>query len=305
MELNSVEISAKKIISSYINVLVSKNIHISEPIRREFCYEIIISDNSEKVKLQVYFGKKGNKTVLQGNVNSQLYSNLNSVIFGEKLFQQETNELIEPDTYIGTDESGKGDYFGPLIIAGVFVDNNANADLKKIGVKDSKLLSDSAINSLAKEIKKIVKNNFDIILISPEKYNILYEKFGNLNKLLAWGHAKVIENVLKNNNALEVISDKFGDERLIKGFLQEKGKMITLHQFTKAERYTAVAAASILARNKLNIWFEEQSKKIGINLPKGASSKVEETAIELKQKYDKNVLSSLVKLHFKTTKKLL
>jgi ribonuclease HIII len=81
--------------------------------------------------------------------------------------------------------------------------------------------------------------------------------------------------------------------------------MITLHQFTKAERYTAVAAASILARNKLNIWFEEQSKKIGINLPKGASSKVEETAIELKQKYDKNVLSSLVKLHFKTTKKLL
>jgi ribonuclease HIII len=305
MELNSVEISAKKIISSYINVLVSKNIHISEPIRREFCYEIIISDNSEKVKLQVYFGKKGNKTVLQGNVNSQLYSNLNSVIFGEKLFQQETNELIEPDTYIGTDESGKGDYFGPLIIAGVFVDNNANADLKKIGVKDSKLLSDPAINSLAKEIKKIVKNNFDIILISPEKYNILYEQFGNLNKLLAWGHAKVIENVLKNNNALEVISDKFGDERLIKGFLQEKGKMITLHQFTKAERYTAVAAASILARNKLNIWFEEQSKKIGINLPKGASSKVEETAIELKQKYDKNVLSSLVKLHFKTTKKLL
>jgi len=305
MELNSVEISAKKIISSYINVLVSKNIHISEPIRREFCYEIIISDNSEKVKLQVYFGKKGNKTVLQGNVNSQLYSNLNSVIFGEKLFQQETNELIEPDTYIGTDESGKGDYFGPLIIAGVFVDNNANADLKKIGVKDSKLLSDPAINSLAKEIKKIVKNNFDIILISPEKYNILYEQFGNLNKLLAWGHAKVIENVLKNNNALEVISDKFGDERLIKGFLQEKGKMITLHQFTKAERYTAVAAASVLARNKLNIWFEEQSKKIGINLPKGASSKVEETAIELKQKYDKNVLSSLVKLHFKTTKKLL
>ncbi len=305
MVLTSLENSAKNVLSSYINILTSKNIHISEPIRREYCYEIIISDNSDKTKLLVYFGKNGNKTVLQGNKNSQLYSRLNDLIFGEKLFQQETNELKEPEAYIGTDESGKGDYFGPLIIAGVFVDNNSKADLKKIGVKDSKLLNDSKINSLVLEIKKIVNNNFDIILISPEKYNLLYNKFGNLNRLLAWGHAKVIENVLKNNKAEEAISDKFGDEKLIKSFLQEKGKMITLHQFTKAERYTAVAAASILARSKLNEWFEIQNKKFGFIFPKGASSKVEETAVKIKQQYDDRVLGSLVKLHFKTTKKIL
>ncbi len=303
--MNSLENSAKKIISSYINILASKNIHISEPIRREYCYEIIISDNPEKAKLLVYFGKNGNKTVLQGNKNSKLYSRLNEIIFGEKLFHQETNELKEPEAYIGTDESGKGDYFGPLIIAGVFVDNDVKADLKKIGVKDSKLLSDPAINILAIEIKKIIKNNFDVILISPEKYNLLYKKFGNLNKLLAWGHAKVIENVLLKNNSEEAISDKFGDENLIKSFLQEKGKLIKLHQFTKAERYTAVAAASILARNKLNEWFELQNKKFGFILPKGASSKVEETAVKIKKQYDDKILGSLVKLHFKTTKKLL
>ncbi len=305
IELDSLENSAKKILSSYINILTSKNIHISEPIRREYCYEIVVSDNSDKTKLLVYFGKNGNKTVLQGNKNSQLYSRLNDIIFGEKLFQQETNELTEPEAYIGTDESGKGDYFGPLIIAGVFVDNSSKADLKNIGVKDSKLLNDSAINNLALEIKKIVKNNFDVILISPEKYNSLYTKFGNLNRLLAWGHAKVIENVLKNNKAVEAISDKFGDEKLIKNSLQEKGKMITLHQFTKAERYTAVAAASILARSKLNKWFEIQNKKFGFIFPKGASSKVEETAVKIKQQYDDRVLGSLVKLHFKTTKKIL
>ena len=119
--MTTLENSAKKILSSYINILTSKNIHISEPIRREYCYEIIISDNSNKTKLLVYFGKNGNKTVLQGNKNSQLYSRLNDLIFGEKLFQQEIDELKEPETYIGTDESGKGDYFGPLIISGVFV----------------------------------------------------------------------------------------------------------------------------------------------------------------------------------------
>ncbi len=305
MELNSLENSAKKIISSYINILDSKNIHVSEPIRREYCYEIIISDNSEKAKLLVYFGKNGNKTVLQGNKNSQLYSQLNNVIFGEKLFPVDTNEIKEPQSYIGTDESGKGDYFGPLIIAGVLVDNKTQFDLKRIGIKDSKLLNDISINSLAKEIKRIAINNYNIILISPEKYNELYIKFGNLNKLLAWGHAKVIENILSNNFASEAISDKFGDERLIKNSLQEKGKMITLHQFTKAERYTAVAAASILARNKLNEWFEVQSKKFGFIIPKGASSKVEETAVKIKQNYDDDVLGSLVKLHFKTTKKIL
>ena len=156
MELNSLENSAKKIISSYINILDSKNIHVSEPIRREYCYEIIISDNSEKAKLLVYFGKNGNKTVLQGNKNSQLYSQLNNVIFGEKLFPVDTNEIKEPQSYIGTDESGKGDYFGPLIIAGVLVDNKTQFDLKRIGIKDSKLLNEISINSLAKEIKRIV-----------------------------------------------------------------------------------------------------------------------------------------------------
>ncbi len=298
------EDSAKRIISSYIKNLSGNDFSISEPIKREYCYETTVSDNSDKIKILVYFGKNGNKTVLQGNKNSRLYSLIDSKFFGDKLFKNHSHDFIEPKEYIGTDESGKGDYFGPLIIAGVFVDNEVKIELKKIGVKDSKLLTDLTINDLSIKIKKIVNNNFSLVFISPEKYNLLYKKFGNLNKLLAWGHAKVIENLLSSKLTSEAISDKFGDEKLIKSYLQEKGKLIKLHQFTKAEKYTAVAAASILARNRLNIWFEENSKKIGFNIPKGASLKVEQAAIKIKREAGDNVLDSLVKLHFKTTKKI-
>ena len=86
-----------------------------------------------------------------------------------------------------------------------------------------------------------------------------------MNRILGWAHAKVIENLLENQiNVEEAISDKFGDEKYIYTSLQEKGKNITLHQVTKAERYTAVAAASILARDRFNSWFRHEKAKIGI-----------------------------------------
>jgi ribonuclease HIII len=123
--------------------------------------------------------------------------------------------------------------------------------------------------------------------------------------LLAWGHAKVIENILGKVNATVAISDKFGNESLIKNSLQEKGSNITLRQHTKAERYTAVAAASILARDKFAEWFLQQEKKFKLYLPKGSSKIVEESAKEIKKKYGDEFLEKLVKLHFKTSKKII
>jgi len=96
---------------------------------------------------------------------------------------------------IGIDESGKGDYFGPLVIAAVFVDATTQGELKLMGVRDSKKLSDGRILELAPDIKTICPHS--VIAIGPQKYNELYAKIKNLNRLLAWGHAKALETLLE------------------------------------------------------------------------------------------------------------
>jgi ribonuclease HIII len=241
---------------------------------------------------------------LQGNNEYKSFSKIHDLIFGEKLFSEQLEELFEPEAYIGTDESGKGDYFGPLVIAAVYTNTSLSKKLLSVGVKDSKELNDQSIFSIANKIRRLKDCKYDVILISPEKYNYLYNKFGNLNKLLGWAHAKAIENVLSRQLAPEVISDKFGNEKYIHDSLQEKGKNIKLHQVTKAERYTAVAAASILARASFAKWFIEINKTMNINLPKGASDKVEQKAREIKAQLGESELNKFAKLHFKTTKRL-
>ena len=122
--------------------------------------------------------------------------------------------MTEFTPHIGTDESGKGDFFGPLVIAGVLVDEK-NAELfKNLGIKDSKKLTDKKMLTLSVEIKKLAPHS--VIMISNTKYNELYANIKNLNKLLAWGHARAIENILNSSTCEYALSDKFGDESLIK-----------------------------------------------------------------------------------------
>jgi ribonuclease HIII len=295
--------SAKKIIDSWSELLQRQSFTVSAPVLNEYHYEIQVKKHTGKLKILVYFGKKGTKTVLQGNKESQIYSDVHNLLFGQKLhFPKE--EILEPEHYIGTDESGKGDYFGPLVVAGVIVDESTSAQLKKIGVKDSKLLNEDSIKKLSAAIKKIVGNKFNIIVITPGTYNKLHSQMKNVNRILGWSHAKVIENLLANNDVADAISDKFGDERLIKSSLQEKGKKINLMQFTKGEKYTAVAAASILARNRFNEWFDEQAVKNDLILPKGASKIVDDALKGIKEKYGTGYLTEIAKVHFKTTNKI-
>ncbi len=303
--MNTSEQKAENLITSYI-VLIKKNgFDAGNFVRKQYNFEVDLRNNQEKLKLLVYFGSKGIKTILQGNKDSIFYGKVSELLFGEKLFEKQAFEIKEPERYIGTDESGKGDYFGPLVICGVYVDKETSAELKKIGVKDSKELSDNSIRKISSEIKKISAGKFNLVVINPEKYNQLHEKVKNVNRILGWAHAKVLENLLINNPAGEAISDKFGDESYIRNSLQEKGKNILLHQLTKAERYTAVAAASILAREKFADWFEVQKHVLGTELPKGASVMVEKTANEIKHRFGEAKLKELVKIHFKTTKKII
>lgn len=205
---------------------------------------------------------------------------------------------------IGIDESGKGDYFGPLVVAAVFVDSTTQGELKLMDVRDSKKLSDGRILEMAPDIKTICP--YSVIAIGPKKYNELYTKIKNLNRLLAWGHAKALENLLEQGvNCERAISDQFGDERLILNALQEKGRRIVLEQRTKAESDVAVAAASILARAEFLLRLKRLSAEVGTTLPKGASPAVELAAKMIIKKHGRERLDSVAKLHFKTTQSVL
>lgn len=210
---------------------------------------------------------------------------------------------------IGTDESGKGDYFGPLVSAGVCVDERSAKALITCGVRDSKKLSDRKNLELAKEIVKICRGRFAIIEISPEKYNELYEQFRrekkNLNTLLAWGHAKAIEEILAKVTCKVAIADQFADESFILGKLQEKGRGIRLIQMHKAEQNIAVAAASVLARARFLVKLSKLSEKYSIDLPKGASRAVVENAKRFVDVHGRDELRKVAKLHFKITVEVL
>lgn len=205
--------------------------------------------------------------------------------------------------YIGTDESGKGDFFGPLVIAGVQADDINKQKFIDLGVKDSKKLDDNKILKMANVIK--ANSIHSIVVINPQKYNELYNKFNNLNKLLAWGHARVIENILEKSPCEYALADKFGDESLIKNALMTKGKNITLNQSVRAEADIIVAAASILARAEFVKRMQEFSKRYEINFSKGASSIVIKQAKEYIEKYSKGRLNEIAKMHFKTAKELM
>jgi ribonuclease HIII len=291
-------------IEKITKALNKEGFSVSRADKKLYNYEIIVNSKSEQVKVLVYFGKKGVKSVLQGNPEAKIYKAVNNLLFGKSLFDdQRVDETVFSD-YLGTDESGKGDYFGPLVVAAVYINNQTKIELEKIGVKDSKLISDNNIKILETYIKQIVGDNFSIIQINPEKYNQLYESFNNLNKIMGWAHAKAIENLVEKTNCKNVICDKFGNEKLIKDELKKKNVIVNLYQTAKGERFTAVAAASILARAKVVDWFYQKSKEFGYEIPKGGGETVNITAKLILLQTDKDNLIKMIKFHFKNSQSI-
>ncbi len=292
-------------IKSFHSVLSKLNkFAISEIEEKNYNYEFTVKSNStgEKVKIQVYFGKKGIRTVIQGNKEAQFYKEIENLITDEPLLDFAEDELQEPEEYIGTDETGKGDFFGPLVVAAVFVNRESRVKLRQMGVRDSKLLTDSQILKISNSIKNQFPEDFEIVFISPQKYNELYDKFGNLNKLLDWAHSKAIENLLKRKKCKIIITDKFSKSALEISNSTENSH-IEFHTIPKAEKYTGVAVASILAREQMVNWFTNM-KNEGIALPKGSSNNIEAKANEIISRFGKEKLREIAKLHFKTTKRL-
>lgn len=259
---------------------------------------------AQKNRLSVAVYEKGPKVLVQGRgVEEFVQFELEPKILGEaKLGYEEVHlpEMFEP--HFGVDESGKGDFFGPLVIAGVYVDRGIARKLLDAGVQDSKRIgSDARIHALAQTIRKTAGGLIETVLIGPQKYNELYEKFANLNKLLGWGHARVIENLLaKKPDCPRALSDQFADARVVEQSLLRHGQKIDVEQRTKAESDIAVAAASILAREAFINWLERRGKELRLRLERGASVSVKEAAKKLVETNGPGALREVAKVHFRT-----
>jgi len=259
---------------------------------------------AQKDKLTLALYEKGPKCVIQGRGTEEFVKfTLEPEILGEARLGYD--EIHHPDWFephIGVDESGKGDFFGPLVIAGCYTNAEAVRGLVQAGVTDSKKIgSDSKIRELADIIRHTEEVASSVVCIGPEKYNAIYKKFGNLNKLLAWGHARVIENVLElQPDCPRALSDQFANPVLIKRALLERGQGIVLDARTKAESDPAVAAASILAREAFIDWMDKTSRQYAIKIPRGASALVKTVATEIASQKGTSELTKLVKTHFKT-----
>lgn len=302
--------------------LTAAGLTLSGEKQLEYGRQLTYTDGSAKIPVNIYSGKKGISVVVGGGAASPLKQAVEAAIAGRSCSPRPKDEAagdpaVPPGfegvegfdgCWIGTDESGKGDFFGPLVVAAVRVDNASAASLEAAGVRDSKMLNDSKARATASKIREICAQRYVELEIMPARYNTLYHQFRaegkNLNHLLAWGHARVLEDLLQKAPSRFALADKFADERFIQSRLMGKGRQILLVQTPKAERNVAVAAASVLARDKFLSRMDDLSARYGITFPKGASPQVIAAAKLYAEKYGKETLAEVAKTHFKTTEQI-
>lgn len=261
-----------------------------------------------KEKVNVVYYTSG-KLVVQGKGTQEFVEFvLEPQILGEARIGYESvlnPELLLPR--LGIDESGKGDFFGPLCVAGVYVNQSVIQAWKDLGVRDSKAISsDRKIADLAEGIRRTPGCVTTVVAIGPEAYNRLYAKMRTVNAMLAWGHARAIENLMQQQSRMDpapvrAISDQFAhDKNTVAKALMSLGREIELVQRHKAESDLAVAAASILARNEFVKRLGEMGKAYETTFPKGASAAVDQAAKAFVTKFGAENLPKVAKTHFRT-----
>ena len=263
---------------------------------------------AEKDKTNVVFYESG-KLVVQGKGTRDFIEFvLEPEILKEARLGYEA--VLNPDLLVprlGVDESGKGDFFGPLCIAGAYVNGAVLDAWKDSGIRDSKTISsENRIRELAELIRNTAGCVTTVVPIGNEAYNRLYAKFHSVNTLLAWGHARVIENLMGQRHRMSpppvrAISDQFASNKdTVARALMTLGRGIELVQKHRAEEDLAVAAASILARHEFVRRLGTLQKQFEMELPKGASAAVDAAAREFVGKYGAENLPKVAKMHFRT-----
>ncbi|MCI5053134.1 MAG: ribonuclease HIII [Simkaniaceae bacterium] len=213
-----------------------------------------------------------------------------------------TNPTVDLHPRIGVDEAGKGDYFGPLVVAACYADEALINQLNSLGIKESKRISDEHSIRFAEEIKKICP--YSVLVLNPIKYNELYTKFPNLNHMLAWGHATTVHNTLEKQPCDQILIDQFTKEDLVARNLRKKGYTGNITQRPRADSDIVVAAASLLARAGFLHALKDLEKRWGVALPKGATHVIK-PGKRFVDRFGPEALNEVAKLHFKTTKELM
>lgn len=276
---------------------------------REWNVEAEVDNNKDRVKILVYFNAKGKLTPKVQGKKTPFRELVELQLHGDEPLE---SAFLKPSVkeWIGVDESGKGDYFGPLTAAGVLVTEETLQQLKSVILRDSKEIGAAGITSAARRIREICDGAYAVVTVNPERYNEMMKEasFGkNSQRILAWMHARVIENILEQHEGVkDAICDKFANESVIERALMKKGRGITVHQHVRAEADPAVAAASILARDEFTRRMKQLEEKAGCSLPLGASNEhgILQSARHIVSTHGTEALRSYAKLHFKTTQKM-
>jgi ribonuclease HIII len=219
-------------------------------------------------------------------------------------------DVLDPDAsrpHIGVDESGKGDFWGPLVVAGAYVDGALVATMREMNVRDSKRISsDTVALDMARDLRRLLGQRYSLVTIGPAAYNRLYSRLRNVNTILSWAHARAIENLLeKAPDCPRAVSDQFGSKEQVRRALMKRGREIELVQRHRAESDPAVAAASILARAAFLYALRKLEEQHKVPFPKGASAAVVESGRKLVEAKGGKILMETAKCHFKTTDAIL
>jgi ribonuclease HIII len=298
---------AEKALTSYTCKLDDEQAALLEAYLLERDYEMRAVPHTRfaghRNKLNVNFYNSG-KLLIQGKGTRE---------FVEFVLGYEAE--IDPDFIrprLGVDESGKGDFFGPLVIAAVYVNESVVRHWQEKGIKDSKRVSsDKRISELAKVIRSTPGCIWTVVPIGPETYNRMHKKMRTVNQMLAWGHARVIENLLERGVEMDppperAISDQFARSKsTVANALMELGRGLELVQRHKAEEDLAVAGASILARDVFVQKIAELSEKVGKTLPKGGGAPVDVAAKKLVAEQGEAILGEVAKVHFRNAARAL
>lgn len=212
----------------------------------------------------------------------------------DRLVEELVSDLEVETDYIGTDEAGKGDIFGPLVVCGFAFTRRVAKEVLKLGVRDSKSVPPDSLEEIAEQL--ISLNHHRCIVINPETYNGIYRKLQNLNKVMSLAHANVIDGLFLEFDLPKAVVDKFMRGSYLDCYVNAPVEVV---EETKAEGYPGVAAASIIARYLYLKELKRLSRSAGVNLPAGSGNEAKRVLQELRAKLDRRELGRFAKLHFK------
>jgi ribonuclease HIII len=293
---------------SHLNPELAKR-GIGTSSQRDIPYgiQLRLGREGEFATLSVYYSeKKGLSKVVGGVPGSKLKEELEEFCAEKKA---QLGDFHTWESWIGSDECGKGDYFGALVVAAFAVDPEILPELRKLGVADSKTLRDTQIRQVARKLYEMFNEHIACIVIKPLKYNEIIADMQtrkeNLNDLLAWQHSTAIMELLERFPRTQgVMVDQFSRQRKVAKYLKSKDIPQHVEERPRGEQDIAVAAASIIARYQFLQSREAMDRHYGTTFPLGSGNNVLKPAKEFAAKYGWNRLAEVAKLHFVTSRKV-